>query len=393
MVSLLAKWLIGEKPTKENSKTRYQYGLLCSVVGIVLNLLLVAGKILAGTISGSIAITADGLNNLSDAGSSLISLIGIRIARQRPDAGHPFGHGRMEYVAGLLVSVVVLIMGIELLMSSGRKIMAPEPVTFSMLAVVILIVSIGIKLYMSLYNRRIGKQLESAPMRATAVDSLSDVVATSVVLLSMLVGHFTGLPIDGWCGLLVSLFILYAGVTSLKDTVSLLLGQPPSATLIDEIYSIVGEYPDVIGVHDLLVHDYGPGRRVITLHAEVSASGDILKMHDTIDNIERELQEKLQSNALIHMDPVETDNALVEATRLRVAEVVKGLDERVSIHDFRMVTGPTHTNLIFDVSVPFDVQASEQEIKRRLSHMVRALDETFFAVVTVDRYSEGMANQ
>lgn len=390
MVTLLAKWFIKEKPTGTDMRVRHLYGMLGSILGIALNLLLVAGKLVAGALSGSIAITADGLNNLSDAGSSLITLIGIKMARQRPDEGHPFGHGRMEYVAGLLVAVVILLMGFELLQSSVAKIISPQPVTFSWLTTAILAASIGIKLYMAAYNRRIGKAIDSAPMRTTAVDSLSDSIATGVVLLAMVVMHFTGLMIDGWCGLLVSLFILYAGLTALRDTVNLLLGQPPKPAYIQQIRGIVMAHPEVIGVHDLMVHDYGPGRCSITLHAEVSASGDLLEMHDAIDNIENELHETLGCHALIHMDPIETDNALTDATRARVAEVVKGLDERVTIHDFRMVSGPTHTNLIFDVSVPFDVKIGEKDIKKRVSHMIRALDDTFFAVVTVDRVSEGM---
>lgn len=385
MITLLAKWFIKKPPDAADQQTRHLYGMLAGAVGIALNLLLVAGKLIAGTVSGSIAITADALNNLSDAGSSVITLIGIRLARQRPDEGHPFGHGRMEYVAGLLVSVIILLMGFELLRSSIDKILNPAPVTFSVLVLVILLVSIGVKLYMALYNRRLGKTLDSAPMRATAVDSLSDVAATSVVLISMIIMHFTDLPVDGWCGLLVALFILYAGVTSLKDTASLLLGQPPTQEYIDEITSIVRAHKEIIGVHDLMVHDYGPGRRSITLHAEVPANGDMLELHDTIDNIENELKEKLGCMALIHMDPIDTDDALTEQTRLRVAEVVLGLDERVTIHDFRMVTGPTHTNLIFDVSVPFDVRLSEKDIISRVSHMIRALDSHFNAVVTVDR--------
>lgn len=385
MISLLARWMIKEMPDAKSPRSRDLYGMLCSVVGIVLNLLLVVGKLVVGAISGSIAITADGLNNLSDAASSLITLIGFKIAQQNPDEEHPFGHGRMEYIAGLLVAVLILLMGFELLRTSIGKIAEPAPVQFRVVTVVVLAASILVKLYMAAYNRRIGRAIDSAAMRATAIDSLSDVVATSVVLLSMLVAHFFGLPVDGWCGLLVSVFILYAGVTALRDTVGLLLGQPPTQEDMDEIRDIVMAHDEVIGVHDLMVHDYGPGRRMITLHAEVSASGDMLALHDTIDNIENELTAKLGSNALIHMDPIETDNALTDATRRRVMEVVKGLDERVTIHDFRMVTGPTHTNLIFDVSVPYDVKLPEKVIVQRVQHMIKALDETFVPVVKVDR--------
>lgn len=385
MITLLARWFIKGKPDPENPEIRHRYGMLAGIVGIALNLLLVACKLVAGAISGSIAITADGLNNLSDAGSSAITLAGFKLAQQRPDQEHPFGHGRMEYIAGLLVAVIILLMGFELLRTSVGRILSPSPVTFSPLTAVILAFSIGVKGYMALYNRRIGRAIDSVAMRNTAIDSLSDVVATSVVLLSMVIGHFTGLPIDGWCGLLVSLFILYAGISALRDTVDLLLGQPPKAEDIERIKRLVLAHPEIIGVHDLMVHDYGPGRRIITLHAEVPASGDMLTIHDTIDNIENELNEVLGSKALIHMDPIVTDDALTQEMRERVAQVVKGLDERASIHDFRMATGPTHTNLIFDICVPYDVKLSEADIKRRVAYMVHALDDQFRAVVTVDR--------
>lgn len=390
MVSLLAKWLIKAKPDADDPQVRHAYGMLCSICGIALNLLLVLGKLIAGTLTGSIAITADAMNNLSDIGSSLIALIGFKMARQRPDQEHPFGHGRMEYIAGLLVAAVILLMGVELLRSSVGKIITPEPVMAGVFPVIFLLISIGVKAYMALYNQRIGKAIDSAVMRGTALDSLSDVVATLVVLLTMVIGSVTGLLLDGWGGLLVSLFILYSGVTALRDTVDLLLGRPPKPEYIEEIKAIVRAHAEVLGVHDLVVHDYGPGRRVITLHAEVPAGGDMLLLHDTIDNIEKELQQKLGSSALIHMDPIVTEDALTERTHRRVAEAVRGVDERVTIHDFRMVSGPTHTNLIFDASVPFDVKLSDKEIKRRVAQMVHALDDTFFAVVTVDRVAPGM---
>lgn len=391
MITLLARWFIKAKPDADNAHTRHLYGILCSVVGIALNLLLAAGKLVAGVLSGSLAITADGMNNLSDTGSSLVTLIGFKLSQQKPDESHPYGHGRIEYIAGLLVSVIILLVGFELLQSSIEKILSPQDIAFSALSVVVLVASIAIKLYMACYNRSIGKAIDSAPMRATALDSLSDAAATAVVLAATLIGHFTGLHVDGWGGLLVSAFILYSGVMALRDTVNLLLGQPPKQAYVDEIKATVLAHPEAIGVHDVMVHDYGPGRRIITLHMEVSASEDMLKIHDTVDNIERELHDRLGCMALIHMDPIDTDNKLTGETRHRVAQVVKGLDERATIHDFRMVTGPTHTNLIFDISVPFDVKASEAEIKRRVTYMVRALDERYFAVVTVDRTVEGVS--
>lgn len=385
MVTLLAKLFIKQKPDPENPEARQAYGMLLSAVGILLNAVLCAFKLLAGLISGSIAISADAFNNLSDAGSSAITLASFALSRQKPDHEHPFGHGRMEYIAGLLVAIAILLMGFELLKSSVEKIRSPEPVAFTVLTAVILVVSILIKAYMALYNRWFGKRLGSPAMRATAIDSVSDCVATTVVLLSTLIGHVTDLPLDGWCGLAVACFILFAGYRAVREMISPLLGEPPSQALIERIEATVRACPEVLGMHDLIVHDYGPGRLIISLHAEVSAEGDMLTLHDAIDNIERMLRDTLHCTAVIHMDPVVTDDASVNATKERVQEVVKGLGERVTIHDFRMVPGPTHTNVIFDVVVPYDLNLSEQEIKGRVSHMIRALDGEFYAVVQVDR--------
>ncbi len=389
MISLLAKLFIKETPSAADPRVRQRYGMLCGMVGVALNVLLFAAKLILGSVSGSIAISADAFNNLSDAGTSVITLFGFKLAQQKPDTEHPFGHGRMEYIAGLVVAMAILLMGIELLKSSVDKILTPAPVTFSLLGAAILIGSILVKLYMFRYNRRFGTLLDSSAMRAASIDSLSDCAATTAVLVSTAIAHFTGVPIDGWCGLLVAVFILFAGFRAIKETINPLLGQPPTQAFIEEIESIVWSRPEVIGVHDLIVHDYGPGRRMVSLHAEVAATGDILLMHDAIDNIEKELREKLGCLAVIHMDPVITDDTLTNDTRERVAEVVKGLDERATIHDFRMVTGPTHTNVIFDVVVPFDVKLTEREIKQRIMHMVRALDGSFYAVVEVDRSIAG----
>jgi cation diffusion facilitator family transporter len=384
MIRWLAGRLIGEKPSAENARSRHAYGVLCGAVGVALNLLLCAGKLLAGALTGSIAILADAVNNLSDAGSSLITLIGLRIARQKPDAEHPFGHGRVEYVTALAVSMAILFMGVELLRSSIEKIITPEPVVMDALSAAILVAAVLVKLYMALYNRRIGAVIASQPLLATAVDSLSDAVATTVVLAATLAGHLIGVPLDGWCGALVALFILLAGARAARDTISPLLGRLPDPPFIARIEEIVRATPEVIGMHDLIVHDYGPGRRMISLHAEVPAEGDILKLHDAVDNLEKALQQELGCQAVIHMDPVVTDDALTTQTRARVAEVIKGLDVRASIHDFRMVTGPTHTNLIFDVLVPYDTGLTDRDVKQRVDHMVRALDGQFYAVIQVD---------
>ena len=383
MITLLARLFIKEE--KDEVRTRRAYGILCGAVGICLNVLLFAGKFFAGLLSGSIAITADAFNNLSDAGSSFVTLLGFHLAGQKPDAGHPFGHGRLEYLSGLVVSMLILLMGVELGKSSISKILHPEPVDSSALVVVILCVSVAVKLYMFFYNRRLGKKLGSTAMEATALDSLSDSVATSAVLLATLVGHFTDLMIDGWCGLLVTAFILWSGISAAKETLDPLLGTPPTAELVEQIRSLVLAHKTIIGIHDLIVHDYGPGRMMISLHAEVSSSGDVLELHDEIDNVENELREKLGCEAVIHMDPIVTDDGVTEETRQRVAVLVHCIDDAINIHDFRMVKGPTHTNVIFDAVVPFGFRLSDEEVAKKIRTAVRALDGNYYAVVKVER--------
>ena len=290
MISLLANIFIGNNSDTSSPHIRQKYGVLCGAVGIFLNILLFAGKFLAGIISNSIAITADAFNNLSDAGSSLVTLFGFRMAGQKPDPDHPFGHGRIEYLSGFLVSIAILFMAFELVRTSIDKIIHPQPVTFSILSVMILLVSILVKVYMAYYNKNIGKKIDSTAMNATALDSLSDVLATSVVLIATLVGHYTSLQIDGYCGVIVGLFIFYAGYSAAKDTISPLLGQPPNPDFVKNVEEIVMSYDLVLGIHDMVVHDYGPGRVMLSLHAEVSADGNILVLHDMIDNIEHRLQ-------------------------------------------------------------------------------------------------------
>ena len=384
MIEFLARVFIRHRDTLSPSALRQAYGQLCGAVGIGLNLLLFAGKLFAGTISGSIAITADAFNNLSDAGSSVVTLLGFRLAGRKPDPEHPFGHGRMEYISGLAVAGLILLMGVELGKSSLKKILSPEEIVSSPLVLAILAVSVAVKLYMFYYNRSIGKKIKSAAMSATATDSLSDAVSTTAVLIATLVGQFTGLNIDGWVGLLVALFILFSAYKAAKETLSPLLGQTPDPEFVDRIEQIVLSYPEVLNIHDLIVHDYGPGRMMISLHAEVSADGDLLQLHDVIDNAEHRLKKELGCMAVIHMDPIITNDAHTDALRMAVAEKVKSIDPRLTIHDFRTVSGPTHTNLIFDVVVPYDVKLTADEVRRRIGALVKELDENYFAVVQVD---------
>lgn len=384
MVTLLSRLLIRPEG-RDTAWLRKAYGVLCGAVGIFLNVLLFLGKLLAGSLAGSVAITADAFNNLSDAGSSAITLLGFQLAGQKADAHHPFGHGRVEYLSGLGVAVLILLMGWELLQSSLSKILHPAPVTASPLVIAILCVSIGVKLYMALYNWRLGKRLDSAAMRATATDSLCDSAATSAVLAATLVGHLTGKMIDGWAGLLVAGFILWSGAKAAKETIDPLLGIPPTREFVSRIRDLVMAHPQIIGIHDLIVHDYGPGRMMISLHAEVPANQDVLALHDEIDNVEKELREQLGCEAVIHMDPVVTDDGVTEETRRRVADLVRCIDDEITIHDFRMVAGPTHTNVIFDAVVPYHFRLSDQTVEEKIRTAVRTLDGSYYAVVRVER--------
>ena len=385
MITFLASLFIKDRRNYDSPAVRQAYGVLSGAVGIGLNILLFLGKWIAGTLSGSIEITADSFNNRSDAGSSIITLIGFRLSGQAPDPEHPFGHGRMEYISGLLVSVAILVMGFELIWSSFGKLRDPEPIESSALVLGILLASILVKVYMFYYNRSLSKKLDSAAMKATSVDSLSDTVATTLVLIATVISKYTGLILDGWFGILVGIFIVYTGGSTLKETIDLLIGQPPKKEFIDEIREIVLGHSLVYGVHDLIVHDYGPGRRMISLHAEVAVDGDIQDIHEQIDHIEHELQEKLNCSATIHMDPIVTDDKEVLEMKAKVEAMVQSLDEAFSMHDFRMVKGPTRTNLIFDVEVPRKTSLTDNEIMNRLKEQVHGLPGSkYFAVIQID---------
>ena len=385
MISLLSRLFIRDYRNYGDVRVRQSYGTLCGLVGICLNVLLFAGKYFAGVLSGSIAIVADSFNNLSDAGSSLITLLGFRLAGKKPDPGHPYGHGRIEYISGLVVSFLILIMGFELAKSSIQKIITPEPVQAGWLPAAILIASICVKVYMFLYNRAVGKKIGSAAMTATATDSLSDSVATTVVLLSMGVSYFFNVNIDGYAGLLVALFILYAGCNAAKETLAPLLGQAPDPEFVQRVNDIVMAHPEVIGIHDLVVHDYGPGRKMVTLHTEVDGKGDFFTLHDAIDNIERELTAECGCHATIHMDPIESDNEEVLAMRDKVAGLVKRIDPAITIHDFRVVPGKTHTNVIFDAVVPPGLPMTDEAVAERIRLLVSDAYPSFYAVVDIDQ--------
>lgn len=385
MIGILAKKLIKNYGDYKNSEVRHAYGVLCGAVGVILNLILFGVKLFAGFISGSVAIMADAVNNLSDAGSSIITMVGFKMADKKPDPDHPFGHGRIEYVTGLIVSFLIILMGFELLKSSFEKIRVPEELSYSGISMAILIISVFIKLYMYAYNKIYGEKISSAAMNATAMDSFSDSVATAVVLLSMLIGYFTGLNIDGWCGLLVSGFIMYAGINSARETIEPLLGQKPDKEYVEMIEKFVTSNEGILGIHDLVVHDYGPGRMMISLHAEVPANCDVIELHDTIDNIEAKLNQVLGCHSVIHMDPIVINDEVTDRMRSLCSLIAKSVDESFTIHDFRMVKGPTHTNLIFDVVVPFECKLSPEEVHDEILRKIADLPGNHFGVVKIDR--------
>ena len=389
MTNWLVRHLVRDWEHTEDPAVRERYGVLAGGVGIFLNLLLSLGKFFAGVLTGSIAVTADAFNNLSDAGSSVVTLVGFKLAGQKADAGHPFGHGRMEYLAGLLVSLMILLVGVELGKSSIEKILRPEAVEFSPVSVAILAASILVKLWMGRFNRTLGRRIGSAAMEATAADSLSDVAATSAVLAGTLIGHFAQVSVDGWFGAAVAVFILRAGWGAARDTVDPLLGSAPDPELVRAIRELVLSHPQVTGMHDLVIHDYGPGRRLCSFHAEVPQDADILETHDAIDHIEREIREAFGIEATVHMDPIATQDEQVNRLRIRVAELAQAVEPGMTIHDFRVVRGPTHTNVIFDAVVPVRCRTGDEELRERLTRAVKALDPAFEAVIQLDRAYTG----
>lgn len=385
MITILSKIFIKRRNEISDPTVRTAYGTLCSVYGVFLNILLFVGKLLCGLFSGSVAIMADSFNNLADAASSVITFFGFRLANMKPDPEHPFGHGRFEYISGLVVSFAIILMGFELFKSAIAAIITPQAVNYSPLSLIILAVSVLVKVYMYIYNRNIGKLISAASMQATAKDSLSDAVSTGVVLIVAIISPYLPFAIDGWAGLAVSALIMWTGIGSVRDTITPLLGTSPDKEFVSEIETIVMSYPDVSGVHDLVVHDYGPGRLMITLHAEVPVSMDINVAHDMIDNIEVHLAKELNCHAVIHMDPVDYDDPKTVTLRTKVLEIVKELCQKASIHDFRVVYGNTHTNLVFDVLAPYDGNVCTDELVQSIKKRVKEYDEKLNCVIHIDK--------
>ena len=385
MVKWLRKAFVKENEREDDPKVRARYGVFSGIVGIVLNALLSAAKLVAGLLTMSISIIADALNNLTDAGSSAVTLVGFRLSEKPADPEHPFGHGRMEYVAGFIVSAVILVVGAELLKTSIEKIITPSEVAYNLFSIIVMAVAVLLKLFLFFMNRSIARQIGSEAMRTSSMDSLTDAIATSAVLAGIAVTHFTGFDADGYLGAVVALFILWTGFSSAKSMVDLLLGKPPERALIAEIEQTVLAHKEIIGVHDVVVHNYGAGRSMVSLHAEVPSDENVLELHDCIDLIEMELRQKFRCEAVIHMDPIETDNELVSEMRNRIAEIVRGIGEELSMHDFRMVAGKSHTNLIFDVLVPYKFPVPDREIIREIRRRVQELSKKYYVVVRIDR--------
>ncbi|MFA5636061.1 MAG: cation diffusion facilitator family transporter [Anaerovoracaceae bacterium] len=372
----------------ENTKdplVRDRYGRLAGAVGIVTNVFLSGAKIAAGLLFGSIAILADGINNLADASSSVILLIGLRLAAKPADVEHPYGHARIEYLTGLIISFLIIILGVQLLMTSIDKIRFPEAVEFNWLLVVVLVLSIAVKVWQAFFYIRIGETIKSSAIKATGTDSRNDVISTLAVLLSLLVGKLTGVNLDGITGAMVALFIIYSGIQLIRETSSPLLGSSPDPELVNEIRERVLAHDGVLGIHDLVVHNYGPGRIFASLHVEVDAHGDLIASHDVVDNIEREIAKDLKIQLVAHMDPLDTKDPLTVELNHSLNEIIAPLCGVSEIHDLRIVAGYSHQNIIFDVVVDFDCPYSDTELKKLLDQEIKELSPTFFSVITIDR--------
>ncbi|MDE6852737.1 MAG: cation diffusion facilitator family transporter [Lachnospiraceae bacterium] len=385
MIKLLSRLLISNHKSYEDPQVRRKYGVLTGIIGICFNILLFGLKYFAGVWSGSVAMIADAFNNLSDAGSSIITMIGFLFSGREPDAEHPFGHGRYEYIAGFLVSQAILLMGLELAKGSFEKILHPQVVETSGMVYFILVFSILVKCYMAVYNHAIGKRIRSAAMHATAMDSLSDMAATSVVLLSMMVLQQTSYNIDGYCGLLVAVFILYTGVQTIRETMGTLLGTKPDADFVDQVQDIVLRHHLVMGMHDLVVHDYGAGRRMISLHLEVPGEMDVYALHNIIEHIESDLDQELGCKSVIHMDPIESGNEKVMELRLAVQELVQELDACLSIHDFRMVRCHQGENMVFDLVLPQEFSMTGEEVVEQLTDHLRERYPAYEVVIKLEQ--------
>lgn len=384
MINLLSRIFIKNRTDYSNPFVRQQYGTLCGVFGIFLNVVLFGLKLIFGILASSVAMIADAFNNISDAAASLVSILGFKLSCKKPDIEHPFGHGRLEYISGLIISFLILFMGLELLKSSFEGLFNPSPVNFSLFSIIILIFSILIKFYMYFYNSRIAKKIDSVSMKATAQDSFADMISTFVVIVSIVCSKFTTFPTDALAGIFVALFILYTGIESAKETIKPLLGTPPSKEFVNQIEEEVCKFPHVVGIHDLIVHDYGPGRRMISLHVEVPGDKDIFEMHDIIDNIEVSVAQKLNCSVIIHMDPIDTKNERLSEIKDVIHAGLQKINPNLTSHDVRIVPGPTHTNIIFDVVKSFDCKLCDEDLKSEIQKYVQTYIKKSNCVITID---------
>lgn len=384
MTGLLLRLFVKNHNDTENPVVRSAYGKLAGAVGIVCNLLLFAGKLLAGILSGSVAVTADAVNNLSDASSSLVTLLGFKLAERPADEEHPYGHARIEYISGLVVAALILLIGAELAKSSFSKILHPETVEFSLLTLGVLVGSILVKLWMALFCRKLGRRIDSTTLLATSADSRNDVISTAAVLVGCLAGYFFDVKLDGYIGMAVALFIIWSGCSIAKDTISPLLGEQASGELVRNISDLILSHEKILGIHDLMVHDYGPGNCFASVHAEMDSAEDPLTCHDIIDDIERDALRELRVHLVIHYDPIITDDEELNAARALVEQEIRSIDESLSLHDFRMVRGPGHTNLIFDLVIPYSMEDRKAELKARIDERLQRQDRKYYTVITFD---------
>lgn len=385
MTKLLIKLFIKDSGNIKDKAVRRRYGNLGGAVGIVCNLLLFALKLIAGIVSGSIAVTADAFNNLSDMGSSVVTLLGFKIAAKSPDKDHPFGHGRMEYMSGFIVSVVIIIVGFELLSTSVGKIFNPEEISINMLTVTILVISVLVKLWMGIFNNKLGSIINSAALKATARDSINDVIATSAVLLTSLINLVFEINLDGYVGVLVALFIMYGGYSAAKEMLSPLLGTQPDPEMVSDIKNAVLQNEAFIGMHDLIIHDYGPGRCFASLHVEVPDTVDIVSCHEKIDACEKDVFEKLGVDLVIHMDPIATESSLRNSINSMLKEVISSIDENLQYHDLRVVDGEKRVNIIFDIVKPYDMKLTDKELTETVQNKMSEINPAFCCVINVDR--------
>ncbi len=384
MTEILIKKFIKNPEDLDNPKVRRSYGTLSSFVGIICNIFLFCAKYLLGTFSNSISIVSDAFNNLTDSAGCIVTLLGYKMSSKPADKDHPFGHGRMEYLSTLTIAIIILMVGFELLKNSFSKIIHPDELRFSIITIISLILSVCLKLWMSFFNNKLGKKINSGVLIATSKDSKTDAVATSATIIAIITSLFTKFPVDGVFGILVSIFIMKSGYDIIKDTIDDLLGKPADPELVKSIKEYIQQSDKIIGIHDLIIHNYGPGNMIASCHAEVRSDEDFIAVHDSIDIIEREIYSKLNILMTIHMDPVEVDNELVNKCKSRILEIVETIDDSLCIHDFRIVTGETHTNLVFDLVVPYGFKYKNEDIKKIIDDNLKDDEIKYFTVITFD---------